>query len=417
MTMQAARYAIYFTPEPDTPLGRFGRQWLGRCALTGERLTQPVVPGLPRQAFDRLTAAPRRYGFHATLKPPFALAEGQSPAALARALEDLCADTAPFPLPALRAARLGDFLALVPQVHEPRLDALAAACVTRLDGFRAPPDVTELARRARGAHDDKAHDLLVRWGYPHVLERYRFHLSLTGPLENAEHHEASALQEAARRATRGFASGQTVSALSIFEEPPGGGELRLWHRAPLRGRGRLVYVVGPSGSGKDSVIAHARERLAGEDRIAFARRTITRPASAGDEGHIPVTEDAFEALHAAGAFAMAWRANGNAYGIGAEIRNWLARGMTVVVNGSRAHLPQALGAFSTVEVVHVTAPQDVLAMRLGRRAREDTAGIAARLGRPPLPPLPPGVALLSIRNAGPLERSGDRLVRWLRAGP
>lgn len=145
--------------------------------------------------------------------------------------------------------------------------------------------------------------------------------------------------------------------------------------------GRLVYIVGPSGSGKDSVIAAARGRLPAGTDVAFAQRTITRPDSAGGEHHRAVTMEAFERLLAGGAFAMHWRANGHAYGIGREILDWLARGRTVVVSGSRAHLPEALAAFPGLEVVLVTAAPEVLRQRLLARGREDSAEVEARLER------------------------------------
>ena len=107
--------------------------------------------------------------------------------------------------------------------------------------------------------------------------------------------------------------------------------------------GRLFLIVGPSGAGKDTVIARLAAQAAPGDGVMIARRAITRPPHPGDaERHVPVTPDAFARLRAAGAFALDWESHGLRYGVGAEVRAWLAAGMTVVANGSRAALPQAL---------------------------------------------------------------------------
>lgn len=178
-------------------------------------------------------------------------------------------------------------------------------------------------------------------------------------------------------------------------------------------KGRLIYVVGPSGAGKDSVIGYARARLPADAGVAFAQRTITRPASAGGEDHIAVSEAEFEGLLAQGAFAMHWRANGLAYGIGTEIRDWLAAGRTVVVSGSRAHLPVAMADFPDLEVVEVAASVETLRARLGARGREDAAQVERRLARATSLALPPGTPACRIDNDGDLAAAGERLRAYL----
>src|SRR6185369_620250 len=120
-------------------------------------------------------------------------------------------------------------------------------------------------------------------------------------------------------------------------------------------KGRLVYVVGASGVGKDALLNYARANLAPNAEVRFAQRWITRPATAGGEDHRPLSAEQFALMEAAGRFAMAWRANGNAYGIDSEICAWLAQGQTVVVSGSREYLPQALRDFPQLVLVNVTA--------------------------------------------------------------
>jgi len=101
-----ARYAIYYAPKPDSPLDRFGAAWLGRSAHTGAAVDRTAVPGIEPRRLHELTAEPRRYGFHGTLKPPFALREGTTAADLVEAARAFAAVRAPFLLPPLRLAAL-----------------------------------------------------------------------------------------------------------------------------------------------------------------------------------------------------------------------------------------------------------------------------------------------------------------------
>jgi putative phosphonate metabolism protein len=179
------RQAIYFAPPAGSALARFGAGWLGWDAEAGAAVAGPVVPG--RAA---LVAGPRRYGFHATLKPPFRLAEGVDAAGLDAAVAAVAAGFGRFEV-RLRLGWLGGFLALVPAGEAEDVAALAAACVTRLDRFRAPPGAAELARRGAGLDAVEAANL-ARWGYPWVLERFRFHMTLTGPVPQAGRAAAEA---------------------------------------------------------------------------------------------------------------------------------------------------------------------------------------------------------------------------------
>src|SRR5262249_55925115 len=120
----AVRFAIYYVPAPTTPLARFASTWLGRDIEDGRAVTPLVVDRLEPGRHAALTADPRLYGFHATLKPPFRLADGSSEAALLDAVAAYAAGTAPVRIPALRLATLGHFMALVPDVPIAALDAL-----------------------------------------------------------------------------------------------------------------------------------------------------------------------------------------------------------------------------------------------------------------------------------------------------
>jgi len=176
--------------------------------------------------------------------------------------------------------------------------------------------------------------------------------------------------------------------------------------------GRLIYVMGPSGAGKDSLLGFAREKVPDEP-VVFAHRYITRPAGNG-ENHIALTREEFEARSAFGLFALEWSSHALRYGIGIELDAWLARGCTVVVNGSRAHLAQALKRYPQAMVVHVEAAPHILAARLGARARETSEQVAERLSHRASFSVPEGVSLTVIDNSGALEDAVHAFVEVVR---
>ena len=185
------RYAVYLLPEGG--LARFGAAWLGWDAGAGRRVAHPEIGGLPRPV-EEITATPRKYGLHATIKPPFRLAEGSSPETLEADLAALCAGLAPVRLEGLELAGLGGFLALVPRGPVAALEALAARAVTGLDRHRAPLTQAETNRRRDGKRLSAVQEALLRdWGYPYVLSEFRCHITLTGRLTRAE---AGAVQAA-----------------------------------------------------------------------------------------------------------------------------------------------------------------------------------------------------------------------------
>lgn len=174
------RYAIYYAPDPGA-LADFGAAWLGWDTAAGRDVAHPEVPGLPRPVHE-LTATPRKYGLHGTIKPPFRLAPGTTADELDSAARALCAGQAPVRLDGLGLSRLGRFVALKALGDAGALAALAAACVEGLDRFRAPAPPEELARRRAKGLTDRQDALLQTWGYPYVMEEFRFHVTLTGSL-------------------------------------------------------------------------------------------------------------------------------------------------------------------------------------------------------------------------------------------
>jgi putative phosphonate metabolism protein len=181
-----SRYALYYAPRPAEELAIFAAHWLGRDAESGLEKDQPSVEGLTQTRLTKITADPRRYGFHGTLKPPFALAAGATEDALLALAANFARQQAPFAISGMKLALLGDFIALVPQAPTPALDQLAAECTRAFDPFRAPPDAQELARRRKAGLAQRQDEMLVRWGYPYVFDEFRFHLTLTGRLSAAE---------------------------------------------------------------------------------------------------------------------------------------------------------------------------------------------------------------------------------------
>ncbi|MDN3565499.1 phosphonate metabolism protein/1,5-bisphosphokinase (PRPP-forming) PhnN [Paeniroseomonas aquatica] len=169
----------------------------------------------------------------------------------------------------------------------------------------------------------------------------------------------------------------------------------------------LVAVVGPSGAGKDTLMAGARAALADDPRFRFVRRAITRPAEAGGEDHRALDRAGFAAERAAGGFALWWEAHGLLYGIPADLDARQAS----IANLSRGVLAEAAARFP-LRVLEITAPPEVLAARLAARGREDAADVAARLARQV--GLPPGLRVVRVLNDGPVEQGVARVVAALR---
>ncbi|MEX2643187.1 MAG: phosphonate metabolism protein/1,5-bisphosphokinase (PRPP-forming) PhnN [Acetobacterales bacterium] len=177
-------------------------------------------------------------------------------------------------------------------------------------------------------------------------------------------------------------------------------------------RGTLFLVVGPSGAGKDSLIAGARARLADDPSVRFVRRAITRAADAGGEDHEAATPEEFARQRAAGAYALSWEAHGLGYGIPGNVGADLAAGRNVVANVSRGVIDDARERFDPLRVVAVTAPAAVLARRLAERGRETERDIAARLARAGYA-MPEGEDVEVIENAGALEDAVARFTALL----
>jgi len=209
------RYAIYYAPSADTALWRKASAWLGRDAYSDETLARPAPADLSGLDLDTLTADPRGYGFHATLKAPFELAEASTEADLLDFAARFAAPRAPFEV-AIAPAALGRFLAFREQQPSADIDKLHGDCVRDFDTFRAPLRDFDLARRRKAPLTPEQDARLVAWGYPYVFDDFRFHMTLTGQIRDED------LRERVLAALRGHFAEETgphrFDGIAVFRQ-------------------------------------------------------------------------------------------------------------------------------------------------------------------------------------------------------
>jgi putative phosphonate metabolism protein len=223
-----SRVAVYYTPDPGDALFAAGATWLGRDPESTAPAPQPELP-----AIGAITAEPRVYGFHATLKPPMRLATGCSWSDLVSAATALAGRLATFDLPTLAVADIHGFLALRETAPCAALQALADACVEQLDPFRASPSEAELTRRRNGRLSTAEEAMLTRWGYPYVFEAWFFHMTLTRRLSDAEKSMWRPAAEA--YFAPALSLKRRVTDLCLFVQPAPGEDFVIAERLPLRG--------------------------------------------------------------------------------------------------------------------------------------------------------------------------------------
>lgn len=205
------RYAVYYAPARNQALWALGSAWLGRDAENGEAMPHPAIQGFSPAALAGLTSSPRRYGLHATIKAPIHLADGRVQEEFMDAVGDWAISEARFDLPGVAVGILGGFLALLPTEPCPPLHAMADRCVRVLDPFRAPPTQAELDRRRVDDLSPLERRYLSDWGYPYVLDRYRFHITLTERIDDP------ALRTDVLAAARDWFAPVTSAPLSLTE--------------------------------------------------------------------------------------------------------------------------------------------------------------------------------------------------------
>ena len=220
-------------------------RWIGR-SVTGSPVTPGVPAGWTRAAVDAITVDARRYGFHATLKAPFRLAEGRTPEELEEALARFAAARPGVVVPQLSLARLGGFFALVPGAEAAELHTLADDVVTGFDSFRAPATDAELARRNAAALTPRQRELLKAWGYPYVLDEFRFHMTLTDRIPRERRPEVESTLHGWFGALLGAAL--PVAALALFTEAAPGAPFTLHTVYPLQPIPAFLRAAGKTDS-------------------------------------------------------------------------------------------------------------------------------------------------------------------------
>jgi putative phosphonate metabolism protein len=225
------RFAIYYAPPAGSALEAFGCAWLGRDHTTGEAIEQPRVEGLLPQRLREITSSPRHYGFHATLKAPFQLTEGLALEDLHAAVRNLAAGRTAFVCSPLEVSTISGFIACTLSLPCATLEKLAADCVRALEPFRAPAPDEEIARRRQSRLTPRQDAYLLDWGYPYVFEEFRFHMTLTGRLEEPERSRVLAILRARFPAIAG--TRLSVDAIAIYEQADRGRPFLMSARYPL----------------------------------------------------------------------------------------------------------------------------------------------------------------------------------------
>lgn len=420
------RYALYFCPAPDTAWWEAGSRWLGRDAMQTHRMAQNHIPGLPDIMLEKMTSAPSRYGFHATLKAPFSLLEGFQESELIAMASAFAKVQHSIRLDKLQVGMMGDFLALRPSGNTAEINALAMRCVSFFDVLRSAPDAAYLAKRRHAGLSARQEALLQQWGYPYTEEEYRFHISLSDTLGELDADAQYALRKAAEEHFGRLLDTQplAIDALTIFREEHPGAPLTFWRRFPFQAvfqqkslprTGQLFYVVGPSGAGKDTLLQWVKNQATASSDLVFAQRVITRPQH-DSEQHEAMSQEAYWQAAAAGHFCLQWQANGLCYGIRRNIEVRLRCGQDVVVNGSREYLPQVRQLFPDAKIVWIVADPDLIRQRVEKRQRESGAALLNRLDRGSRFAIPEENDIIRIDNSGSIELAGQQLLDILGAG-
>lgn len=227
------RYAIYYTPPPFSALARFGAGVIGYDCFDAVEVTHMRLTGIDPNVQKLTTLGPRRYGFHATILAPFDL-KSQSEDDLIASASAYASEVAPIRIGSLKIVALGEFIALAPTESEEGISHFAADCLKTFDRFRAPLSVGDRERRLKLKLSAHQIDLMDRWGYPYVLDQYRFHMTLTGALQ---HPMRDAFREALELAFGDRANDSfELDAISVMRQDDPGSRFRVLRRCRLRGR-------------------------------------------------------------------------------------------------------------------------------------------------------------------------------------
>lgn len=230
----ALRYAIYYTPAHHSALERFGARWLGVDAFTREALAQPQLQGLQASDFTALTDDPRRYGFHATLKAPFHLAEGISEADLLTHFRQFATRTPAFETKNFKVASIRGFLAIVTDPADPQINALCDEVVKDFEQLRRALSPDDITRRRRSPLTPRQDKLMLAWGYPYVFEEFLFHMTLSNRITDPAIEEQM-LAAAQQMALPLLDAPCSIDTIGLFIEREPGAPFQVLEAATLAG--------------------------------------------------------------------------------------------------------------------------------------------------------------------------------------
>jgi putative phosphonate metabolism protein len=236
------RYAIYYAPPQGSALDCFGAELLGYDAYCGSDL--PFPRGMPAD-WREVTQDPRKYGFHATLKAPITLAEGKTEAQLLTACAAFAATPRAIPVIEPIVGSISGFIAVVPARPSAELQQLAAEATHDFDAFRAPLTAEDRTRRNPDKLTPRQRDYLDRWGYPYVMDEFRFHMTLTGRLEAARRETVVAMLRERFAAIR--LETLAIDRVALFRQEDASSRFAIIGHWPLRSVGDQAVVPANGG--------------------------------------------------------------------------------------------------------------------------------------------------------------------------
>ncbi|MCJ8507698.1 DUF1045 domain-containing protein [Rhizobium lemnae] len=228
------RNAIYFSPPETHALTKTASAWLGRSAF-GALSAEAFTAGLSVEEHRQLTSEPARYGFHATLKAPFLLPQDRTQGALEIFFDEFCSRQAPTLVPRLELTEIGPFFALTCGGSAEGINSLCNEVVEAFEPWRAPLTPEDMARRKPERLSERQRDLLERWGYPYVFEEFRFHMTLTGPVEEGSKSKVRDILQTVFSEHLGMPL--PIEHLGLFVEAERGAPFTVVRHAELRGMG------------------------------------------------------------------------------------------------------------------------------------------------------------------------------------